>query len=49
MDGKSVGDDEAEAAKLSWLPSPVCETRLPAWVCVFFKKSTELTISTNVM
>lgn len=25
MDGESVGDDEAEAATLSWLPSLVCE------------------------
>lgn len=32
MDGESVGDDEAEAATLSWLPSLVCEKA--ACVCV---------------
>lgn len=31
---QSVGDDEAEAAKLSWLPSPVCEKAACVLVCV---------------
>ena len=37
MDAESVGDDEAEAAKLSWLPLPVCEKAacVPVCVCVF--------------
>lgn len=34
MDGESVGDDEAEAAKLSWLPSLVCEKAACEHECV---------------
>lgn len=42
-DGERVGDEYAQAAKLSWLPS------LPESVCVCLKQSAGLAMSTNVM
>lgn len=43
MDGESVGDDEASAAKLSWLPS------LPGLCMCVLMESTGLAMSTDDM